>query len=84
MTWVPIPGTEPAGCRPLQVLSVAGYEACLYDNEYVLFHVLPLGNIILVKVDDSMMIRNSLTLGVKGVSMFFSQNDKCCDLQSRH
>ena len=66
---VPAPRAEPAGCGPPLVLRIAGHEACLYNNLFILLHVPPSGNIFSAKVNDIVVIRNSTSLVVEGVSM---------------
>ena len=66
-------GGQLAGCGPLQVLMVATFKSCLYNNVYILLHVPPLGNVLLDKVKDSVIIRNSMNPGSDNVSMFLNK-----------
>lgn len=47
---------------------VARREACLFNNAHI-FHVLPSGNALPVKTNDTKIIKNSMTLGSENVSL---------------
>ena len=49
------------------MLKVAGLKACLNNNVYISLHVLSSGNTFPPKVNDSVIIRNSASLGPEGV-----------------
>ena len=73
VTWFPAPGTQPAGCEPPWTLMVAvgrglvSIVVCMIDFMFLLWEMLSLpgllGNILPAKVDDSMIIRNNISLG---------------------
>jgi hypothetical protein len=63
---VPAPGAEPAGHRPPGMFMVAMHEACLY-NIHNLLYVPPLGDLVSAKVNNSMIIRDSTSLGSEGM-----------------
>lgn len=74
---VPMPRAEPIGHEQVLMVSVSVRLVCI--KKYVFLQVLPLGN-ILPDVNDSMLIRNRMSLGIKRV--FVSQsNSKQRDLQ---
>lgn len=64
---VPAPGAEPAGHRPPGMFMVAMHEACLY-NIHNLLYVPPLGDLVSAKVNNSMIIRDSISLKGEGIS----------------
>jgi hypothetical protein len=49
------------------------HGACLYNNVHTLLHVSPFGNILPAKVNDSMIIRNSMSPESKGQSEFLTK-----------
>jgi hypothetical protein len=50
------------------------YKVCLHNNVHILFHVPPLGNVLPVKVNYSVIIRNSMIPGSDNVS---SDSQQC-------
>jgi hypothetical protein len=60
---VPAPGAELPGHGPSGLLTVARCEACLYNNVYNLLYAPPSGDVLPTKVNDSMIIRSSMSLG---------------------
>ena len=56
-----------------QVLTVARGKFCLYNNVYFLLQIPPSGNFLRAKVNDSMIIENSMSSGGKGVSNVLSK-----------
>jgi hypothetical protein len=50
-------------------------KASLYSNVYILLYIPPSGNVLPAKVNDSMIIRNSMVLVIKNVSGVPQQND---------
>jgi hypothetical protein len=52
----------------------------LYNNVYILLYVPPLGNVLPAKVNDSMIIRNSMIPGTENVSRVHQQNGNAVTL----
>ena len=88
MTWFPGPRAEPAGCGPSQVLTVAVGVEYVCIIMYIIYYMFLLQeifsptkliwNVLPAKVNDSTIIRSSMTLGGAGISQ---QNGKCYEPQ---
>lgn len=55
--------------------------ACLYCNVHNLLYGPSLGDVFPARVNDSKIIRNSMSRGDKGMSGVLQQSRECCDLQ---
>ena len=60
--------------------SFSKLEGCVYNNVYILLYLSPMGNVLPAKVNDSMIIRNSMIPSSKNVSGVPQQKWYHCDL----
>jgi hypothetical protein len=66
-------GAELAGHGLLRVLTVARHKACLYNNVHVLhYYFSSSANVLPVKINDSMIIRSSMSPRGEGMSIVLS------------
>ena len=70
---VPNPGAEPAGHGSSQMLMVVvGVRLLPLTMNYIFLCVPPLGNVLPAKVNDSMIVKNSIIPGSRNMSVFLS------------